>query len=1056
MDKSDSRALYDMKLTTGMAYIYGPEGKKAHAQAIQHDKDKSYRLVVNIVGKVAQGKTSLRRLLVGEDFNEREESTVGIEHELVETLGTSPSSNASWTKVDLRKANVEECDLIVGKHVRERLQKSRKGQKHKDEIKSFFKALVLSYMMLFLYFTMAESHYFEDIPWFPLMLIVSFAFSGMLLFDTMRDGFGMAVGVLCLVLYTDSLLRWNMPVKFEEIYSKSCIAKTVLYAFLLYSSIHAVMAFTMGLSFALGFCFVLCVTKPPWQNPILEQNVFSEPHLHVFTLSILIGIWTLRHPRLIGTIVLFLSILGHFIPKSFTFTAISGLGCGYSHVIFIKLGFDTYIKFLNPYLKILASDRRHRRLVCYTAGIVPGVFIVYILGWRYHRLWYLNALFGLLFVLFVEICHAMLEGKVEAAPKATITNATKVLDSKSEASLKFVIRDFAGHPLYHSVHHIYMMGHCVYIIVFNFAEAKRNFKYCFAEIIYWLQAIFVHDRFPSVRTFIVGTHRDDKSLSKEDIDVLCNKILNGIPRQFYNMLVWNKCDDRPIFPVENSLRNPNDPDHARLREQLFSFAHNSMKPEYPIKYLYFYRVINECRDQGKLIETLENIEKMCKEHECDISGAGELEDLLCYFHECGEIIYNSYDNNQNQLVVLDPKALVSIMTSLVRAPPRYERLAEFMLDWNTVADLGICTRRLLLHIIEKNPLVSDEVSVDTVISLLEYLDLLCKLELGVDGRNVSGDECYLLIPLLKDTLPFPQNYWDDKKTDTIIYMDFGPVVPRFIFARFICQCTAESHIDIGTNGNYHLNVSTSKGLFVYRETISYKAELLDVREKNAPTQQLLKLVLRGKEQKKCLCFARKLCQRVCNIVERDFRRCRFKIGIMCPFEGDHDYCQYEEKHIFTLYENVKSDGSQQRGNAVVHLPEEKEFWCKGRRFNLRSGQVCIQDDGERRPQLSRQVSVLWDMNVLDLPPRLYSDICDDLNLKNPLGHDWRELAGQFGKSQRDVEILQYRSPRDPCDALLQDWASSSPNATIETLRQFLQYMGRLDVVRRIDDYVEGN
>jgi GTPase SAR1 family protein len=45
-----------------------------------------------------------------------------------------------------------------------------------------------------------------------------------------------------------------------------------------------------------------------------------------------------------------------------------------------------------------------------------------------------------------------------------------------------VLRDFAGHPLYHSVHQIYMTGHCVYVIVFNIAEAKRNFKYAFADI----------------------------------------------------------------------------------------------------------------------------------------------------------------------------------------------------------------------------------------------------------------------------------------------------------------------------------------------------------------------------------------------------------------------------------------------------------------------------------------------------------------------------------------------------------------------------------------------
>jgi hypothetical protein len=46
-----------------------------------------------------------------------------------------------------------------------------------------------------------------------------------------------------------------------------------------------------------------------------------------------------------------------------------------------------------------------------------------------------------------------------------------------------------------------------------------------------------------------------------------------------------------------------------------------------------------------------------------------------------------------------------------------------------------------------------------------------------------------------------------------------------------------------------------------------------------------------------------------------------------------------------------------------------------------------------KPFLERQRSCLWDVNILDLPPRLYCDICDDLNLPNVLGRDWRLLAG---------------------------------------------------------------
>ncbi|XP_071169700.1 uncharacterized protein [Mytilus edulis] len=1056
MQKSDSRVLYDMKLTTGMSYIYGPDGKKAHEEAIEYDKDKSYRLVVNIVGKVAQGKTSLRRLLIGEDFNENEQSTVGIEHELVETLGTTPNPGNFWSKVDLQMANVDECNIIVGKHVRKRLENSQRQKKHKAEIQSFLKATLLSYFMLFLYFTASESEV-SLCPWFSVMLIVSLAFSGLLLFGSLRDGFGMTLGVLCLVLYNDCLLRWKSYELFEHLEYNVCLMWSVVYAFLYFARIHMVMAFSMGISTGLGFCFVLCLMQPPWTREILSHNVFKDPHLHIFTMCVLIGIWTLRHPEIIAATFTILALISPFISKAFIFSVLSGLGCGYSHVIFIKLGFDTYVKLLNKVLKSVSESRRNRRFICYFLGIIPGIFITIVLEWKLSKQWFVHAIFGTFVIIFIEVCHSFLEGKVEANPKASISNATKVLDSKSEASLKFVIRDFAGHPLYHSVHHIYMMGHCVYLIVFSATEAKRNFKYCFAEILYWLQAIFVHDRFPSVRAFIIGTHRDDKSLSRDDIDMVSEKILNHLPRQFHNMVVWNRLTDRPVFYVENSIRNPKDDDHLYLRQQLLDLAKDSMKPEYPIKYLYFYRVINDCRLRGRLIETLETIEQLCCEHECSVTADGELEDLLNYFHESGEIIYNSYDNNQNQLVVLDPKALVDIMTSLVRAPPRADRQAEYMLAWNTVVDLGIATRKLLHHIIEKSPLVSEEINVDIVIGLLEYLDLVCKLDLGIDGRNVTGEKCYLLIPLVKDTLPYPQNYWDDISSDTILYFDFGPVVPKFIFTRLVCQCTSETHVDVGMNGSYHLNVCTSKALFTFRsgfrQSNSFKIELLDIKESATPTQQLLKIVIRGSEQESCMELTKRLCQKICNIVDRDFRKCRYKIGVMCPFEGPHEFCQ-NEHHIFSLYESIKPEGYHRV--LRIDLPDNKEFWCRGRQFSFRHGQIIVSPIQNAHHQLERQRSGLWDVNILDLPPRLFSDICDDLNIFNALGRDWRLLAETLGKSKRQIELLKMRSPRDPCDALLQDWAASTTEATVERLVEKLTRMERFDVVRRLEDYIQGS
>ncbi|KAL3881867.1 hypothetical protein ACJMK2_028259 [Sinanodonta woodiana] len=1056
----DSKVLYDMKLTPGMAYIYGPDGRAAHEQALKHDKDKSYRLVVNIVGKVRQGKTSLRRMLIGEDFNKHEMSTVGIEHDLVETLGmNSLSSNGIWPKIDFMQANTEECDLIVGKHVQERLKKKDQGRKTNLAILySYMKSIILSYVMLYMYFSLATSDLTRSLPWFSVMLILGFAFSGFLLFDTVRDGFSMAVGQLCLVIYTDSLLRWRTFDMLENFRTRTCFSLTCFAALLFYAFIHAIFAFSMGTSIALGFCFILCVTESPWTSETLDSSPFSSLHLHLFVMMIINGIWSIRFPKILyGSWILVLMCI-IIMPRRFSYTLLLGLGCGYSHSLNIKLGFDVYVRIVNPVLKKLTVSRRLQRLYCYAIGTLPGILIVYIFQWKFSGS-LLQFIFGFIFIAFIELCHLALEGKVKSAPKASMKNATKVLDAQLRAiGMKIVIRDFAGHPLYHSVHHIYMMGHCVYMIVFSLVEAKRNFKYSITEILYWLQAIYVHDKYPAVRAFIVGTNRDDPSISKNDLADIGDRLIQSIPRQFHNMIVWNPKTDKPLYLVENSIRDEKDPDHVHLREQVLEIANDHMKPKYPIRYLYFFRVINEFRTRGKLIETLDQVMAVCQQNECHIDGPGELEDLLLFFHESGEVIYNTYDNSQNQMVVLDPRALVDIMKSIVRPPSRADRDRCFLQAWQDLDDTGIITERLLKHILEKSPIINKNVSIDSVINLLEYLDLLCYLNLCGDGRNIVGDRCYLLPALLKDILPYPQNYWEDVVEDFIFYVDFGPVVPKYIFIRLVCQCTAESDISIGTDGRYHLNACSSKALFSYQDSCSYKLELFDVSENTSPSQQLLKIVIRGNNTEGRNNLAESLCNKISNIVVRDFNKCRYKVGILCPYEGLHDFCQYEEKHIIPLYESSQTRRSFRR---LDHF-EDKELWCRGRPLIFRNGQVLRRSHNEtglvnaQFRQIQRQRSTMWNSNILDLPSRLYSDICDDLNIPNALGKDWTGLAGELGKSARDVELLQLRSPHDPCDALLQDWAATPVAPVVLSLVEKLRTIGRFDVIRRIEEFINSS
>ena len=74
-------------------------------------------------------------------------------------------------------------------------------------------------------------------------------------------------------------------------------------------------------------------------------------------------------------------------------------------------------------------------------------------------------------------------------------------------------------------------------------------------------------------------------------------------------------------------------------------------------------------------------------------------------------------------------------------------------------------------------------------------------------------------------------------------------------------------------------------------------------------------------------------------------------------------------------------------------------------------------------------------------------ICKKLDLKHPLGTDYRELADHFKIPNEDIRTISQKS--DPTDKLL-EWLGHNPKNTIAKLRQVLVAMKRDDCVEIID------
>ena len=87
------------------------------------------------------------------------------------------------------------------------------------------------------------------------------------------------------------------------------------------------------------------------------------------------------------------------------------------------------------------------------------------------------------------------------------------------------------------------------------------------------------------------------------------------------------------------------------------------------------------------------------------------------------------------------------------------------------------------------------------------------------------------------------------------------------------------------------------------------------------------------------------------------------------------------------------------------------------------------------------------MSVNDLDPLVRRKICKKLDLKHPLGADYRELAEHFMIPNEDIRTISQNS--DPTDKVL-EWLGHNPKNVIAKLRQVLVAMKRDDCVEIID------
>ncbi|XP_074650075.1 uncharacterized protein LOC141905184 isoform X2 [Tubulanus polymorphus] len=453
---------------------------------------------------------------------------------------------------------------------------------------------------------------------------------------------------------------------------------------------------------------------------------------------------------------------------------------------------------------------------------------------------------------------------------------------------KYCLLDCAGNELYHVGHHIFMAKHSVYLIVFSLEDAYLRPEWQLERLLYWLNSVFAHARHRDALVFLVGTFK--ASLEEQQINHIGQWLSNELFATFAGRLALNEKRSRriPLFAIENRYRihNVGCPDLDELQRLIklkVSNAEYASRP-IPLKWFAFYDFIVECRalckngrpsviscffDYHDLFERLKT--------RCGFEEEAEYFRMLQFFADFGEIFFRPNDARLFRYVILDPKILIDSVEALAGKYASFndDPYAERARD--KLENSGISSKKLLVNILGHVPGA-------TAINI----QILQSLELLIPVHRHSADDEYIVpfrLPLDSRNASF-----HDMNYEKFFYFDFGYFYPEVIFMNLLAKCYTMTRLTTDQDNvrlsEHDIQFFKDSGVFYFGGSVVYRVQL----KRPSPSRNIIKISAHKlNEEAETFTVFRQLDAIVNLIRMKDFEYLTYECGFLCHCLVDKDF-----------------------------------------------------------------------------------------------------------------------------------------------------------------------
>ncbi|CAH1792020.1 unnamed protein product [Owenia fusiformis] len=1089
MSEVDKEALWRIGLTPAYGHFQGELSHRAKQNVLKTVKQPCKRLIVNILGEPRQGKTSLKRLLTREPFDPNEESTVAIEQELVETC----TVDSKWKILSQIHSSATDYKDRLNEQIYLHLKNSELPGK-RSIIQCYCKVGCVLLLAL-IFYSIVQIDSLRPLPVLPAGIVVTCLVAWRLL--GVRDGPILAVTITATGSFLDVLILHQTNVNSTE-ETKSlfcwglCIGMHIVFGVLTPTLLKS-----FGAVVVTGLTTVILMATP---GKVSTSHILRMV-LGIVFVNIGMAVSKMMSTRLkliAASITLLFRILMMGDVSLCCIFFMYGV-CWVSIIKADRIGKITVVKVFCE----LGIPNPYRRWAMYVFGMLLGPPFSRFFGWSFASTGPYHIIISLGLLALIELTHVYTDyyATINDVISTAELNKTwlKLADTSSEElpneDITLVIRDFAGHKLYHSTHHVFMTEHAVYVIVFKLPDAFAAPEEMMKSLTYWINSVLFHTNHNDPCIILVGTHRNDQSLSPSKIKTIENYIDDHLPSDYLKLLMWNPRDTL-VFCVENSSRvDCHDYSYLLKTIRRCGTEREFQRKQLPLRFFAFGSVLEKMRKQNSgcpsrkqdfidmwwLTRKLSKREavyvsseqitnhnssqtfvidydilyEICKETDCQIKSKEQFTKLLKVFHDMGEIIYKDIPG-LGDIVVTDPQILIDIVAAVVTQPKKSEIKPGLVAAYKTLHTKGIASQSLLNHIIkEKYPQMTSD-TLAKFASLFDDYDLMCSMKVQ-NGNNASH---YIIPQLLPEIVP-DHSEWKSKCTtnDHVYFIGFNHFHPQSMFVRLLCaslrhQIEYQPSFNILDAPVYRFNAWCT-----YKSGHAYHLSLdPDTRS------TLIKVIIRCEDSESPVKVLGFLNNKLQAITKRDFNKVTYTIGPLCPVCTDPEHAIDEKVHIIPMM------------GTSIGYHKRITVWCSGQKVQLQHGKVLpsgylgcgslkesptlsinaklVNNSAKATPnQKQEDVKLTDETPIYDLPHELYVKIRQLLSLPSVLGNDYTGLAGILGKTL--TEVMLYQLENNPCDALLKDWAKQE-DATLGNLIKHLKTLQQFRIISTIEEFCERN